>query len=979
MDSKKVLSALLITIFIAGMANAAASSSSTPMSSHFKLNIYVGSNGTRIGQASNPLVYINSTNGQFTESQVGSQLSLSLLVGNYTITIMPTIKSALNTQYITNKTVTYVQLVNSQQTLNITLRALSTVYSTVDLKGLNGNTVTVNFKTLSGFKFLSKTTNSSSFNTNLPSDGMFYSNIYVTTNPTDQVSQLLSLPSSDTIDVYLNNTILKVFGSVYNKKSGAPVNSYRVIETNATSAKSFTSISFSQNQFALSAQSGTSFYIAANGFATARVTASVLVYNLVPLVSHVNVSYSLSSNMQDLSTVTHYDISGTAFPGIANSSVSNLILQSTFDSNFVNLVKNYVSQIPSNTYYSFLANSSYYNLTGSTHQVDVAIGPSLVNVYEYANYTNLKMTSGDYKNLVLKVFEAGTQYTSGAVKYTTTIHYSNSNVSVASASSPVTYSNPFKILPVSSNSMITVTFGKIQKPYFVNSNAKTYFKGMKVSTSVVNNTAKNMVVLAPMNTLFSLNMSGTLFNPLVGAFETSSPAFFNWQINGKSYTGTNLSNNNSNLTMEFSSTTSIVLMGTDYSGFQNETNITVIPLSSTMAPSINMTYTVSGKTHNVTSAETSTGFVNITVPQSTVITFQASASSLNLTYNGVKYSAPLFFAWGFPNYKSNGTTVNYQFKLPSIKAGVQNGYLNVTSAGNTVSHLVIHATVNDTTLPSTVLTVQKDGKNITSIPAAAVFVVTANYSSDKYATFNSFKFNWTFEYGNGTAIPANSQYLYIISSSSSPWNSSSWLKVQLNTTSNIHVSLKVTAKNLSSYDNVSYSTVYSGPKLLVTGIYYTGSFTQGVKKMVEVNVTNKGSEKVTNETIMVYDGTTLVGSQAYSTVIDVNQSATFYVNISVSNTGSQSLSFQAQNGLQPQFIQTKEGLTHSVSVSVSSDRVILVVVAIIAIIIVLALIYIRMTRGRFTSVRSSSKSLPSSGQQGQKKIPDQKQNQGSKQ
>jgi hypothetical protein len=977
LDSKKVMSALMIVIFLAGMANAAAASSSTPPTSHLSINVYVGQSGNYKGFAQDPLVYINSTNGHFTESMVGNTLNESLVYGNYTITVMPTQSVDGGIDYITNKTTTTVQLYEPDQSLNIGLTYSKEVYSGVLLHGLNGHTVTVSFSTTTGYQFFTKTTNVSSFNTTLPSTGLFYSNIYVSGNPSSQVTQILSLPTSRTISVYLNSTSVNVFGNVYNKTSGARITSYKLVEYNALSSLKYTVLSYDQ-PFAASGQTGTEFYIVAPGYAPARVSPGSHSIGLTTSTSYINTTYELSSNLHHLSVVTHYDITVGSFPGIANSSVMNLSLQFSMDTNFADQVMKYITDLPNNTYYTFLANSSYYNFTNAHYAPVSTPSGTGVNVYEYSNYTNINMDASDYKNLKLNVFQKGTKYTPVAIDYATTIMYTNSSVSVASASSPITYGNPFQILPVNSNSWIQVTFGKAQNPYFVDSNARTYFKGVLTSSSILNSTAKNMVVMVPKNEQFSLNMSGTLYNPLVGAYQTNSPASFTWEINGHSYTGSNLSYNKNNLTMTYNTITNITLTGTDYSGFSNVTHIHIIPV--TTSPAINVTYSVSGKTYNLTSAETASGSVSISIPQNTVVVFDASGSTMNFTFKGVTYSAPLHYAWSFPNYTTVGSTINYKFTEPYLTVGLQNGYLNVTSAANTTSRLIFKATVNDTTLPSSVLTIQKDGKNITAIPAATPFVVTANYSSYKYADFNKLSFLWVFEYGNGSAIPFNSTNLTVISHSGSVVNESTWLKVQINLVAKIYISLKVTSNNLSAYDNVSYTTTYSGPKLLVTGVYYTGSFSQGVKKQVQVNVTNRGSAKVDNETIMVYDNSKLVGSSKYNTILAVNQSSVFFVNVTLTNSGSQSLSFQAYNSLQPNFVQKNEALTHTASVSVSSDRVVLVIVVIIVIIIILALLYVRMTRGKFTRApRNTGRALPTSGQSSQKKISDPKQPPSSKQ
>jgi hypothetical protein len=197
------------------------------------------------------------------------------------------------------------------------------------------------------------------------------------------------------------------------------------------------------------------------------------------------------------------------------------------------------------------------------------------------------------------------------------------------------------------------------------------------------------------------------------------------------------------------------------------------------------------------------------------------------------------------------------------------------------------------------------------------------------------------------------------------------VEVQFNLVSKIHISLKVTNPVLSGYDNISYTTTYSGPKLLVSGVHYSGTFSQGVTKEVQVNVTNHGKVSVTGLTIVVYDNGALLKSKSFTQTLAVNQTRTYDINISLANSGSQSLSFQASNSAQPNFVQKDGQLVKTVSVGVSSDRVLLVIVAIIVIILILALLYYRLTKGKFPgATRARQQSLPQSNQ---KKITDQKQ------
>ncbi len=975
MDSKKVLSAILIAVFLAGMANVAAASSSSsyaPSTSHVNLNMYVMEGKNQVGFAVNPVIYINASQGQYTFTDTGNSLNVSLSYGSYLVTVMPTLSIIGGAHYLTNKTYYYLDVNSANQAVEISLKAVVLTYSTVNLKNLNGETATIMFSTTEGYTFLTKTTNSTSFNAYLPNGTMFYANSYYNNQPSQGVtSQVLTLESKNMVTIELGSSAVNYFGAVYSK-SGAKINSFKIVEFNST-INHYTTVSFNSGLYYVSAQKDTAFMIAANGYGPMSISVSGNL-KLTPSTSNVFKNYSLSKNLQTLSVVTHYNLnSGTAFPDMANSTVMSLAYQEVLDNlsssnGFMNDVLKSAGHIPANTYYSFLANNSYYNLTGSHVDTNSLVyNKYSLSLYTFANYTNAKMSSKDYKNLVLKVYQKGTQYTPSNVNYVTYINYNNVNVSVQSASSSVTYGNPFEIMPVSTSSMVTVSFGKVQNPYFVNSNAVVYYKGMITTSSILNSTAKNTVVIVPYNTAFSINMSKTLYNPIIGQYQYNSPVKFSWKNSTSQYTGYNYS-------LQLTKTTTYKLTGTDSSGFSNVTNITFLVLQKTNSPNVNFTYTFNGKLHKISSSMADTGTVSIMVPQNSQVTFDASLSSLNVTYNLQKYSVQLSYSWMFPNSTLKGTTVNYQFTTPTINGIPKLGTLNVTSAGNTTRSVQIKAMVNDTTNPSAVVTIQNpSNKNITAIPAGSPVILTANYSADKYYGKSSLRYNWTFMFANGTKIPANTANLSIIKydSSASAWNTSSWVEVQFNLVAKIHISLKVTNPVLSGYDNVSYTTTYSGPKLLVSGVHYSGSFSQGVTKEIQVNVTNHGKVAVTGLTIVVYDNGALLKSKSFSQSLAVNQTRTYDINISLANSGSQSLSFQASNSAQPSFVQKDGQLVKTVSVGVSSDRVLLVIVAIIVIILILALLYYRLTKGKFPGAgQRKQQSLPQSSQ---KKITDQKQ------
>ncbi|MHB1439818.1 MAG: CARDB domain-containing protein [Cuniculiplasma sp.] len=977
MDSKKVLSAILIAIFLAGMANAVASSSSSsaPSSSHVSIYLYLTEGGSNIGFVTSPVVFINSTNGHFTTTEVGSTLNVSLTYGSYLITVMPATSVVGGVHYLTNKTHNEIQVGSPYQNVVLKNAAIEESYSTVNLNNLNDETATVIFSTLGGYNFYSKTTNHTSFSAYLPSIGtMFYEKSYLNGLPNEgQTIQVLTLASGNLVTITLGRSAENYFGAVYDKSTGATVNSFRVVAFNTTE-HTYSTASFTGGVYYVSSETGTIFWIAANGFAPATISNSGNI-KLSPSTSQITTNYNLSKNLKTISVETHYMITGTAFPDVKNNSVSSLKYQEKLDNlslGFTHYVTKYLmDSMPMNTYYSFLANNSYYKMTsGGIHSPVYSFNS--VSVYTFANYTNSNMTSADYKNLVLNIYQKGTQFTPASVNYVSNISYDNSNVSVKSASTPVTYGNPFQILPVSSNSWVTVSFGKAQKPYFVNSNAVVHYKGIKTTNSVLNSSAKNTVIVAPYDQSFSVNMSKTLFNPIIGQYQYAAPSNnFTWSSSSGNLYGYNIS-------LSLKSTTTYNLTGKDSSGFTNVTKVTFLVLPKSQKPSVNFTYSFNGKTHRIGSAKTSNGSVSITVPQNSLITFNAASSSrpstLNLTYNGTKYNVQLYFMWAFPNSTLSGSSVNYQFTVPSSNGVPKIAYLNATSAGNTTMSVKLMVTVNDTTAPSAVITIQNTAdKNITAIPAGQSVILTGNYSSDKYYSSSKLSYNWTFLFANGSKIPSNTTNLTIIgyNHAKSSWNESSWLEVSINLVAKIHIDLKVSNPILSGYDNVTYTTTYSGPKLLVSGVQYSGTFSQGATKEVRVNVTNHGNKAVTNLSIIVYDNGKVLLNQPFTKSLAVNQTSTFYINITLPNSGSQSLSFQASNGAQPGFVQKEGQLVKTVNVGVSSDRVVLVIVAIIIIILILALLYYRLTKGKFPSVGPRrQQSLPQSNQ---KKITDQKQ------
>lgn len=974
LDSKKMLSAFLIAIFLLGMANLAAiSNASSPPSSSVTISVYVENGGNQVGPSAAPVVYVNSTSGytvsMFTMGSSNSNM-VTIPYGTYMVTALPTNTTLAGKVYFTNKKMEIVNVDKPYLNLSINQSSVSAQYTPVTIQGLNGQTATILFSSMNGNVFNMVTTSSSSFNTYLPSTGEFNAVVYFNGNPDNGVDFYNVMVSSTGLTLDLNANSYNYYGTVY-QANGNTVPAVKVLVYNST-YNIYSAMKFNSASFFVSTSSSNYVVLECSGCNPMNITGMTVThkFTLYNLSSSVVIKYSLGKDLRNLTVNESYIIdNNTPFPGLQSTGSGYLAFQEKSTS-FTNDVKMMLANMSTNSYYFFLANNSYYNLTGN---VSVKInqkvqGDLFANVT--ATYYNNKMSSSDYKNLVLKIFQNSYTF----LQYKTFVSYSNSTVSVKSASSTVSYSNPFEIYPVSSPQWVTVNFGKSQKPVFMNSNIMVYYPGIKTTSSVLNSSSSNTVIVVPINENVSINVSQTLYNPVNGMYQYLPPVSFIWNVSGKILSGSNVTKEY-NISYKFTNTvTNIHLMATDTSNLSNSTNLTVLALPSTDMPYVNLTYNVNGKNHTLRySPMGKTIMANIVVNQNQAVKFNAQSSSLNYTYNGKKYSLQLSYSWAFPNYTTSGFKASYIYTVPSVKAGIENSYLNITSSVNTTTSVMIMAYVNDTTPTSPVITLQNmNHTNVSSVLAGSPMIVTANYSSDQYYQFSDLKFNWTFRYANGTIMNTSSSNFSVIAynPSASSWNSSNWLIVQFNILTHVHIGLQVSNPNVTAYSNQSYVPSYTGPKLQVTSIYYTGGFTQGTTKMIEVNVTNDGTATARNVQIIVKVGNSIVGSQTFSNInLTQNQTKSLDVNISFPNAGSQNIVVYANTTSQPYFIAISGEYSTSISVGASPYKVPLVIAAIVVIIIIVGLLYYRVTQGSFPTFgrKKQQTTMPSKPKAGEQK------------
>ncbi|MGP6220300.1 hypothetical protein [Caldiplasma sukawensis] len=959
MISSKAMSAILVAMFLAMMASAAVGASGAPPSSQVSVSEYLLQGGNQIGFLANPIVYVNSTVGSFSVSPSGNPGTLTLTYGTYNFTVMPDRTSIQGNVYLTNKYSEIVNINQEYQTVEINITAISTVYGSVSVSGLNGQNVTVQFSTTEGyvFKTASLTSEPGVISSNIidshfPNTEFFMANIIYNGNTADGVQAFeLALDSSGAATIYLGTNVVDYFGTVINKTSGTPVSSFSIDEVNVSKDYSYSKVTFSNGIFSIDAYKNISLYAVANGYEPMLLNRTVHTYDMVSTVSSIATKYNLSKNLKYANETIIYNLSYTAIPDVSYSYLPTLSLQinainkSSTIENFTEIFEEQVlNSLPNNTYFNFQVNSSYYSVNKSSESaIKIKYNSTNLMAEFSVSYYNMNMSSKDYRNATMDIFARGYSYTPGKILYPIYVAYNNSTYSVKSATSSVTFGNPFEIYPVSKSTDVKVTLAPGQKPYFVISKIMEYYKGLMTSNTVLNSSSKNPIIIAPYNYNFSLNVSNAFYNPVTGQFEYNLPGdMFSWNVSGTMYSGYNI-------TLNLTKSTVVTVTGRSSSGYYNSSNILIYVLNSSYAPFINMSYSVNGKEKYLNSTVTSTGKAQIYVMQNQAVTFDATASSLNVTINSVKYSISLYYLWDFPTFSTSGGTATYSFTTPSFVDPNQSFYLNVSSAGNTKTSLKVSVIVNDTTLPVPTQTLMYNGKNTSTITVGSPDVITANYTTDSYYPVSKLTFNWSFQYSNGTALPSGSYSVISYNVSDINYTKSNWVMVTFFTLNPVTVSLKVTdPSNLSAYSNVSYKYSYNGPQLKISALYFTGSVAQGVSSSLHVNVTNIGNSTATGISILIFDGSSLLVNDTFvSATLTKNQTKTFNITVNMPNSGSQVLKAEAFTSTQPLYIQDQNSLSKTISVGVNPYRIPIVIAVIVLIIVVIALVYYRYSTGRF--------------------------------
>lgn len=953
------MSAILVAMFLAMMASAAVGASGAPPSSQVSVSEYLLQGGNQIGFLANPVVYVNSTVGSFSISPSGNPGSLTLTYGTYNFTVMPDRTSIQGNVYLTNKYSEIININQKYQTVDINVTAIPTTYGSVSVSNLNGQNVTVQFSTTEGyvFKTVSLTSqagvlSSNTIESHFPSTEFFMANIVYNGNTANGVQAFeLALDSSGAASINLGTNVVDYFGTVVNKTSGSTISSFSIDEVNVSNHYSYSKVTFSNGIFSIDAYANISLYAVANGYVPMLLSRTVHTYSMASSSSKITTKYNLSSNLKYANETIIYNLNYTSIPGISYSYLPTLSLQvnainkSYSIKNFSEIFEEQVfNSLPNNTYFSFQLNSSYYSLNKSTESaVEIKYNSTNLMAQFSVSYYNTNMSSKDYRNATMNIFARGYSYTPGKILYPVYVAYNNSTYSVKSATSSVTYGNPFEIYPVSTSTDVKVVLAPGQKPYFVISKITEYYKGIMTSNTVLNSSARNPIIIAPYNYNFSLNVSNAFYNPVTGQFEYNLPGdMFSWNVSGTIYKGYNV-------TLNLTKSTVVTVTGRSASGYYNSSSIYIYVLSRSYTPFINMSYSVNGKEKYLNSTVTSTGKAQIYVMQNQAVTFDATASSLNVTVKGVKYSISLYFLWQFQTFSTSGGTATYSFTTPSFVNDNQSFYLNVSSAGNTKTSLKVSVIVNDTTLPVPMQTLMYNGKNTSSITVGSPDIITANYTSDRYYPVSKLTFNWSFQYTNGTALPSGSYSIISYNLSDINYTKSNWVMVTFFTLNPVTVSLKVTdPSNLSAYSNVTYKYSYNGPQLKISALYFTGSVSQGVSSSLHVNVTNVGNTTATGISILIFDGSSLLVNDTFaSATLTKNQTKTFNISVNMPNSGSQVIKAEAFTSNQPLYIQSQNSLSKTISVGINPYRIPIVIAVIVIIIIVIALVYYRYSTGRF--------------------------------
>jgi hypothetical protein len=950
---RSTILALLVTVAmmastfaVLGTANAA-----TPPTGQVTINMEFVHDGNTYNAQPSTTATITTLSGQYVTSITGPANTFNLTQGHYYVNAQPqdTFITGIGSA-ITNATQMEIDVtgVDTSYTVDIPAASASTGhFNVVDVPA--SSSVQVSLSTTSGFNFFSTTVynnltapSNEAFNATAPSAGFFYANL------TYEGSEYSVLQSFGTGKINLTLTTKAVVSGFVQSKSGSYLSPVSVVVVNTT-LNTYQVFHFSTYYFTVASDNGWKnqvLLVGSPGYQSREISnpasATSIHIMLNKSTSDINYTYNLSSNPKYLNLSVGYDITnGTTMPTFGNSTVNSLYWQEQMDTSTLTSanVKSYISNLSvNNTANTINVNGYIYDLTGkptASATVTSSPTPKITGSVTF-NYTNSSITvSSVSSGFTVQVHTLPTKYLSGTVSYNYTFKYSYANLSLTSSSvslsSFIHLTNPVYIPTPTSNQTVSMTFSKAKTPVITDSDVSLYWKDMVSTNYVLNSSLNNTLFAVPFNTSVSFNASSAYYNPSTGSNDYQK-ATFSWYSPSSTYK----TNGTYNATFLFNTTGThhVYLNATSPQDITNNTefNVTVV----TATPSVQYNISHSGKAI-VTGTDDQT---NVSVPQSALLQFSAYKSALKAD----GYSVPLIYTWYLPSYTSSALNVTYSFTTPYIKNHtLQTGYLNITSVVGTYSNVSFKFFVTDTTPPSAVISLTNaTGVAITQPVAGQVTYFSANSSSDAYYPESSLVYHWTVMYTNGTvAAPGSSTYNIVAGS-----NNTSYIALKFNTLDGLTVSLNATnPSHVSGYSNKTYLPIVDTSRLVVEGVYFPHSLSQGSKTTVYVNVSNNGTATANNFTIYVYVNSKVVASQSYSSPLAVGASMNVSFNMTPSASGNLPFEFEASSSPEPSFYQTLSAFTSTHSVNPPAYRTPLIIGVVIAIIVVVGIVYYRISSG----------------------------------
>lgn len=931
--------AILITLaMVAGsFAVVADSQAMTPQTGNVTVQITYGSSGT----ASSATTFeIKDQSGNTVLTGTGSHKTFTgINYGQYYVQVNPVFASTggiIGGSAVQSFSVSSSTLVAGSMTVQVSVSKTNTFSGYLNVSGITSGTANVSLVTSSGFAYqtLSMTSSNSNVSTFFPN-----APYYVDVNYSTSFSQAESAVSASgsTVKVQLTGTP-EVSGFV-NDQSGAAINNVNVVVLNTSSSDSYTVSHFTGGYYSIQSPTFTGKYvfISAPGYnSTQLYQPTPGIHNVIlhEVNSSVYYNYSLSSDLHTLSLNISYRIgNNTTIPNyFANSAVGSLYWQIKLDginsNNFQNYLKNLTQQYTDKT---ITVAGNFYNksYTGTAHgTVNAAAGTisgSINATYQNSGISSSLGTSG----YSVKIYALGSEGTPGSFNYLYNFTYNNTDLALSSSTATTsTFKSPILVNPVPSNQQVTLTLSKVQSPAMQDSQIALYWTGIQSNNYVLNSTASNTAFIAKQNVPVGLNVSNAYFNPVNGKNDYLN-ANFTWTVGSNTYYG-------HNATVTFGAgLTKVSLNATSPSGGYNVSTFHV--LTSTLNPNFNYSVTFNGKT---LSSGGGSSPVSFSVPQSSLVTYSAYYSSLNIS----GFNVPLEYNWYMPNYTSTSQNVTYAFDKPFVSVGTQTAYLNVSTVYGTYSNLTMNVNVNDTTPPVPNMKLSDQPHGSVSQPTAGVATVfSANSSTDPYYSSSSLTYKWAVTYSNGTNVKNGSTTYSIVGGSMN----GSYVTIVFNTLKPVIVSLNATnPSNISAYNNKTVNMLVDTPRMVVNSIYMGGNLTQGKQTTIYVNVSNNGTESANSFNLAILINNKVVAKQAYNQSIAVGKSANVSFNYTPGTSGKVTLVFQANNTSEPAFMAPLGSFTTSLSVSPPAYKTPLIVGSIIAVIVIVGFVYYRLSSSR---------------------------------